>query len=387
MVYCDYDDVYRLSGLSNSEVAQADVTEFIEEADEFIDSTTHKSFNTPAQTTEYFDGRRNDYISSTFSNITSADVAYKDWNQGGILMAKEPYHKDTLVTSYYPITSVDRIFFLDRGENDLDAVYSDDGGSFTDNTTEANTVGGTAFYAFAATPANDDNLYIGHASKFEGVKVILATVGVSGGTLDGTWQYYNGSTWTALTATDGTTDLTATGEVTFEAPSDWGTVSVNSSDDLYYIRLTLTVGDYSTSPTVNQIYMLDVIDSEINTRDIQFESWGEVSFMSKTIPDGIKNIKIRYKYGATSVPKKVRELSASLAACACFYKLIGGSFDDVTSYSIPEMSVSKGEPYTNMRAAIIELQKKIWGGPPGERGKYQIGLMQEVGREIKFEVS
>jgi hypothetical protein len=40
-----------------------------------------------------------------------------------------------------------------------------------------------------------------------------------------------------------------------------------------------------------------------------------------------------------------------------------------------------------MRAAIIEIQKRIWGSQPGERGKYQIGLIDIVGREIKWAVT
>ncbi|MCK5019043.1 MAG: hypothetical protein KAS32_18425 [Candidatus Peribacteraceae bacterium] len=386
MAYCTNTDVYRVTKLSNSEVTTADVDKFIEEADEFIDSTTHKSFNTPAAKVEYFTGRKNEYIATTFTNITSVDIAYKDWNRGGILMAQEPYHKDTLVLSYYPVTSLDRVYLLNRGSVDLSAAFSDDGGSFTDNTDEANSVGGTAFNAFAGTPAVNDALYIGYSGQFEGVRLILATDGVDAGSLAVTWEYYDGSSWTTLSVTDGTSALTTGGDTTFEAPTNWEKTTVNS-EELYYIRCRLSAGSYSTAPTVNQIYMLDAIESELNMRDIQFESWGEITFIAKTIPDGTRNVKVRYKYGSATVPKKVRELSASLAGCACFFAMIGGSFDDVTSYTIPEMSVSKGEPYTNMRAAIIELQKKIWGGEPGERGKYQIGLMQEVGREIKFEVS
>ena len=89
----------------------------------------------------------------------------------------------------------------------------------------------------------------------------------------------------------------------------------------------------------------------------------------------------------SSVPYNVRDLTANLAALQALVRLIGGSFDDVTAYTIPEMSVSKGEPYTNMRAAIIEIQKRIWGSQPGERGKYQIGLMDLVGKEIKWQVT
>lgn len=120
-------------------------------------------------------------------------------------------------------------------------------GSFLDRTAEAQTQGGTAFTMFQ-TPGTNDEFYIGMSVKFGRAKFTLATLGV-GGTY--VWEYWNGSAWTTLTVTDGTTGFTASGIVTWTAPANWVSTAVNGVT-LLWVRARLTVAN-STNPTVTTL--------------------------------------------------------------------------------------------------------------------------------------
>jgi hypothetical protein len=141
--------------------------------------------------------------------------------------------------------------------------------AFTDNTTEARLDGGTAFAAFlSGTPATTDRMYIGHSSKFSRAKIDIATA-ASGGSPTYVWEYWNGSAWTTLSVTDGTTGFTVDGSVTWTNPSDWATTAVNSVT-CYWVRVRFT-GTLTTSPTINSLSYLGwlIKYSGTNTRAYQ----------------------------------------------------------------------------------------------------------------------
>ena len=87
---------------------------------------------------------------------------------------------------------------------------------------------------------------------------------------------------------------------------------------------------------------------------------GKIRIFTSSIPTGKGKKKVRaiYNYGESSVPVLVRELSATIAAIRCFVNLTGGSYDEPTSWILGPESVGVGEPYMNMRAAVVELEKK-----------------------------
>lgn len=134
-------------------------------------------------------------------------------------------------------------------------VWQVDNTTFVDETTDANSAGNADWTVFPATEDTSDYMALGYRQKFK--KVIFdyanGTAGV-GGTV--TWQYWNGSSWAALSGvTDGTTGFTATagdGKVlTFTVPTDWAATSLNGSQALYYIR-ALVASTYSTNPVLDQ---------------------------------------------------------------------------------------------------------------------------------------
>ncbi len=86
---------------------------------------------------------------------------------------------------------------------------------------------------------------------------------------------------------------------------------------------------------------------------------GRIRLQSKHFVQQNHRIKAVYVHGPDSVPGAIRDLSAVIASMMVLVKQIGGTYDDVTSYSMPSgVSVSVGEPYMNMLKDIGELQKE-----------------------------
>lgn len=387
--YCDSDDVYRVGGFTSTEVSVSDINKFIDESENFIESITSKYFGTSKNVIEYADGNRNEYQTNRYTDGRVAGQSDYNWNEGAILMALEPYHKDNLILKQYPLRRLDRVYFLINNVSSFKKILSDDGGVFTDNTDDGNKADSDFFNAFAATPTTNDAIYFGLSNMFEKLNIFLANTPVDTN-IAVELEYYDGSSWTAITPTEsetGVEKLLVNGQLSWSAPGNWTKTTVNSSTSLYYLRIRITGGAYSTAPSIEEVYAEDEISTWVNSRAVRVSEIGAVTFIDSYIPAGTKNLKVRYNVGMASVPYTVRDLTANLAALQALVRLIGGSFDDVTAYTVPQMSISKGEPYTNMRAGIIEIQKRVWGANPGERGKYQTGLIDVVGREIRWQVT
>lgn len=127
------------------------------------------------------------------------------------------------------------------------AALSDDGGVFTDETTDANDAGADDVVLIPASPAINDAFYVGASRRFHEVEVNVGTAG-TGNVV--TWEYYNGSTWAALAGvTDGTSNFTVTGTstVSFTLPSDWATTTVNAVGPYYYVRARVTTAGSTTA--------------------------------------------------------------------------------------------------------------------------------------------
>ena len=113
----------------------------------------------------------------------------------------------------------------------------DDGGSFTDETTDAADLGGGGdVNLLPGTPAVNDAFYFGHTSKFDTIDILITTAG-SGNTL--AWEYWDGDSWEAVTGlADGSAAFSKAFlcRVTFTIPGDWATTTVDSQGPYYYIR-------------------------------------------------------------------------------------------------------------------------------------------------------
>jgi hypothetical protein len=127
--------------------------------------------------------------------------------------------------------------------------------TFVDQTTAANNGTANDVQPFPAGEVSGDYFAVGYTSNFSGLKIVIGTAGTVG-TL--TWEYWNGSAWTALSGvTDNTTQFKAaagTYTVTFTIPSDWAPQVLNGSASLYYVRAKVT-GAYTVDPLITQVWV------------------------------------------------------------------------------------------------------------------------------------
>jgi hypothetical protein len=93
-----------------------------------------------------------------------------------------------------------------------------------------------------------------------------------------------------------------------------------------------------------------VIDDEKNESRIIFNT---------TIPNGKMNVKVTYLHGYSAVPDLVQKLAALIGGLMAMVNISGGSYKDVTSYTIGRKTISIGEVYVNVREVINQLNARI----------------------------
>jgi len=123
------------------------------------------------------------------------------------------------------------------------------GPSWTDNTSESQSPGGTPFTLLGAST---DYTYFGHREKFNKLIFDLQTIGNYGAR---TWQYSDGfGGWKTLTPdSDNTSGFTQDGIVAFTPPSDWKQDLVNGVSSKFWVRVS--VASVTVAATVNQIQL------------------------------------------------------------------------------------------------------------------------------------
>ena len=110
--------------------------------------------------------------------------------------------------------------------------------------------------------------------------------------------------------------------------------------------LTISDGTTETSVTTSKVWTWEA------TGKVQLKTTAEVTKFYNTYP---QLVTITYTYGRDAKQHEI-DFTAAVAAMRVLIEQIGGTFDDVTSFNIPEMGGSLGEPYTNIREALTRLQ-------------------------------
>lgn len=134
------------------------------------------------------------------------------------------------------------------------------GNEYIDETADANSATNADFtpFTYSAVEAIGDYCAFGLAEPFGRIFLDGAngTAGV-GGVVD--WEYWDGSAWSLLEVSDGTsgftkavTDIASADQiVSWEMPIDWAALVINGSSSLYYVRAIITTV-YSTNPIYDQ---------------------------------------------------------------------------------------------------------------------------------------
>jgi len=190
-----------------------------------------------------FDSSQSNYLLS--EEFTSGAVAISDAN-GAI------YRLDTDYTTVDTDGdgSVEEITW----NTQLAKAVADDGGALTDETSAATNSTSDDMTLLPATPATGDAYYFGNEEQFDTFDLTISTAGAGDWTI--VWEYYDGSSWSALSGvSDGTTGFTTggTNTVTWDAPPDWSETTVDSSE-LYWVRARVdTYSAITTQPLGQEV--------------------------------------------------------------------------------------------------------------------------------------
>ncbi len=79
----------------------------------------------------------------------------------------------------------------------------------------------------------------------------------------------------------------------------------------------------------------------------------------KMSSDDKRNISVTYTWGDNTVPREIRRFTECIAAINILAQQTGGTYNDITSFSIGGYTASLGEPYTNIRQTVSYLNKEI----------------------------
>ncbi len=140
----------------------------------------------------------------------------------------------------------------------MQGAVQDNGGSFTDDTVDANDAGANDVVFFANPVATNDAFYFISDTPFRTMTVDIGTAGaISTTTLSLAWEYWTGSAWMAVSNLgDSTRSFTTSGErsVTWDMPSDMGLTSTSGING-YQVRARATSGaTFTTQPLGTQIW-------------------------------------------------------------------------------------------------------------------------------------
>lgn len=190
----------------------------------------------------------------------------------------------SLLTSQFCNCIIDEFVIYDTTDVNEGRTTLAVGGNASNANEYLNDTTNNATFYLSPVDANGrgEYVYFGSDQIISGLNVDLATPGVSGGSLNLDWEYWNGITWTSAESvtgfTDGTSNFTQDGAVYWDEPlPGWAVNTIYGSTPLYYIRASLNAssGTYSTFPIENQIVTdtlslqyLGTLSSEDHTFDI-----------------------------------------------------------------------------------------------------------------------
>lgn len=148
------------------------------------------------------------------------------------------------------------ITFSNNGTGMTTIVEDNSLSSFAFQATEPNDETANNVNVFPATPALNDAFYISHNIDCDHFNITVGTAAV--GTFSVTWEYWNGSAWTALSGvTDGTNGFTTTGlqTVSFTRPTNhtWTELGATGFFGLMIRARISSFTSMSTNPLLSRV--------------------------------------------------------------------------------------------------------------------------------------
>lgn len=131
---------------------------------------------------------------------------------------------------------------------------------------------------------------------------------------------------------------------------------------------TLTSVQVAAGTYYTTDYWLDTSEDSLTNTDIPN---GKIIFKTESFSRGTQKIKVAYTSGYGTVPVSVRALATCLAGIRCWVRYMGGSYNRIDSYNIPQQGVQKGDFYARCRNNIEVLRDE------SER------LLDRIGRRMR----
>lgn len=166
---------------------------------------------------------------------------------------------------------------VDGTVNQAVAVAAD-GAALVDESAESIEDTGNDMTLLPAVPAENDAYYIGSTVPFNGVRIDIGTQGE--GVWTTVWEYWNGTAWANITATDTDGVFTAAAgnhNVTWTIPTAWVKKTVTTTTpaattaSLYYVRARVSAyTSVVTAPAGDQAWILcdNVISGTVALLDV-----------------------------------------------------------------------------------------------------------------------
>lgn len=160
--------------------------------------------------------------------------------------------------------------------NSMTGAVADDGGSQTNQTTEANNATANDMTLLPATPAVNDAYYFGAAEPFYKLRINIGQNGA--GTWTIVWEYYNGASWATIPdvfdKTNGFRAGTGNKDVAFSPPSDWATTTIQSITAFWVRARVSAYTSVTTQPFGTQSWVfLQIMNELTNASGIAEESY------------------------------------------------------------------------------------------------------------------
>lgn len=86
--------------------------------------------------------------------------------------------------------------------------------------------------------------------------------------------------------------------------------------------------------------------------------YGKIVLKTDIFPTGTNNIKVSYTYGYATVPTIIKRITALIAGQMAWVSVMGGKYNCLNSYSIPQQSVDKGDIYNRFQINMKSLQEE-----------------------------
>ena len=222
-----------------------------------------------------------DFTAAPADNLLMEFTAPSDWQAVEVNSTSGFFIRSLVNTTYTTPAEISRITIGEDRPFGLFTVVAD------------------ASTELAAATALDDAAYFGANQTFNFVELELATNGDAAGVL--AWEYWNGTSWTAVsniteTAT-GASNMTTSGTVGFDEPTDWQKNTVNA-EDFFWLRARITTNYASDYPSAEHaLPASDLFRLQVREDGILQEDFDNLTM------DSSKTSYVETRIGTTATPR------------------------------------------------------------------------------------